>query len=100
MNPLDILDAILADWVSPRARRLIHSLLLLAAVVTAGWLASDGDWGEALIAAVAAFYAASNRSNTQPNLKPAGFDFDDPDDDLTYEQAGGQPFSPPVSGNQ
>lgn len=80
MNPLDALDAILIDWVSPRVRRLIHSLLLFAAAVLTIVLSVDGDWEQALIALVAVFYTASNRSNTPATTLPAGVDDEYVDD--------------------
>lgn len=73
MNILHLIDSILMDWVSPRVRRTIHSVLLIASLLFAIWLSVGGDWKQAVIALAAAFYAASNRSNTIPNLTPAGF---------------------------
>ena len=64
MNPLTLIDSILEDWASPRVRRLIHGLLLLAATLAGLWLAADGDWIEALGALVAAMYVGSNHANT------------------------------------
>lgn len=67
LNPFTIIDGILSDYASPRARRLIHSLLLLATVVVGIWLSVDGDWKEALIALGAALYTWANRANTNPD---------------------------------
>lgn len=64
VNPLTYLDELLADWVSPRARRLIHSLLTLSLVILGAWLAAEGDWKRAALSLVASLYAASNRANT------------------------------------
>lgn len=64
MNPLHLLDSLLEEWVSARARRSIHTLLLLAATVFTIYLAADGDWEAAAAALVATFYAGSNRANT------------------------------------
>lgn len=64
MNPLTLIDTILEDWASPRVRRLIHGLLLLAVTLAGIWLAAGGDWIEALGALVAAVYVSSNHANT------------------------------------
>lgn len=94
MNPLDLLDSILSDWVSPRVRRLLHTLILIGAALASIWLASDGDWKDFTIAVVSVLYAASNRANT-PAI-PEGLDehgLDVPkDDNLSYEEAGGNPY--------
>lgn len=91
-NPLHLLDSLLSDWASPRVRRLIHGLLLLAAVIIGIWLAVDGDWKEFVAAMIAAVYAASNVANTPAvDLAPAGVDRD-VDDGLTYEESGGLPL--------
>lgn len=66
MNPLSLLDSILADWASPRVRRLIHGLVLLAVVLLGIWLAAEGDWKKALAALAAAVYAGANHANTDP----------------------------------
>lgn len=92
-NPLVLLDSLLGDWASPRVRRLIHGLILLVAIIVSIWLAADGDWEKFIGALVAVFYAASNVANTPAvNLDPAGED-NEPDDDLTYEEAGGLPYA-------
>lgn len=64
MNPLTLIDSILADWASPRLRRLVHGLLTLAVLVVAAVLAADGDWGKALATLVAGVYTEANRANT------------------------------------
>lgn len=64
MNPLTVLDDLLADYASPRARRLFHSLLLLVATCAALWLSVEGDWKEALLALLAMVYTSANRANT------------------------------------
>lgn len=66
LNPLVLLDILLADWVSPKVRRGLHNLILLIAAVVAIWLAADGDWWQFLIALFGSLYAASNRANTTP----------------------------------
>lgn len=64
LNPLTLLDSILAEYLSPRARRAVHSLLLLVGLVVTVWLAVEKDWTEAIIALVGALYAGANRANT------------------------------------
>lgn len=64
MNPLHLIDDLLADYLSARARRTVHTLLLLAALVATVWLAADGDWKEALVTLAASLYAGANRANT------------------------------------
>lgn len=64
LNPFVLLDILLADLVSAKARRVIHTGLLLIVAVVAIWLAADGNWTEFVIAVVAALYAASNKANT------------------------------------
>lgn len=88
MNPINILDSILADYASPKVRRLVHSVLLLGLVIAIAVLSFDGDWLAALTASAAAVYAALNRANTPA----APLDQPEPDDGSSYEEAGGQPF--------
>lgn len=67
------LDSLLADWVSPRVRRLVHALLSLALLVVTAVLAANGDWKIALISLAGTFYAAMNKANTPAtDLDPAG----------------------------
>lgn len=63
-NPFAIVDSVLEDWVSPRVRRTLHSLILIASILGALWVASEGNWGAFAGTLVAAFYAGSNRANT------------------------------------
>lgn len=79
-NPLGVIDSVLEDWVSPRVRRTIHALLALAAVVAAIWVATEGNWGAFIGALVAAFYAESNRANTNPEPEDDGVIVEDPED--------------------
>lgn len=79
MNILNLIDRLLIDWAKPRTRRTIHNALLIVSIVVTVWLTSEGDWRQALVALVAAFYTASNRANTIPGTTPAGFDEDDPE---------------------
>lgn len=111
LNPIAILDQLLADYTSPKIRRLIHSLVLLGAALVAVYLAAGKDWKQAAIALAASLYAAANKANTTVTpLDPAGYDSDPGDDDETYEDAGGAAFPDehpedatstdgPVSGN-
>lgn len=87
-NPLALLDMLLADWASPKVRRLIHGLLTLALGLVALWLAMEGDWQEFLLALVAAVYAGANKANT-----PVSGNEDEPlfNDDV-YEEYGGDGF--------
>lgn len=64
LNPLTLLDILLADLVNAKWRRVIHNLVLLAVAVVAIWLAADQDWWQAVLAVAGAIYAASNRANT------------------------------------
>lgn len=66
MNPMTYLDSILSDYASPKVRRLIHSILLLAVAIVTIVLAAEGDWKKALLALAAAVYASANRANTNP----------------------------------
>lgn len=92
MNPITILDLLLADYASPRVRRLIHALILLVATGYTIYLAADKDWREALITLGAALYAAANKANTpQTDLTSPGLESFD-DDGLSYEDAGGADF--------
>lgn len=92
MNPLATLDALLADWASPRVRRLVHALLALILIIVTAVLAAGGDWEAALISLVGTVYAALNKANTPAvDLDSAGVSTGE-DDDLTYEEAGGLDF--------
>lgn len=64
MNPLKKLDDLLADWVSARVRRLIHTALSALVVLVSIWFAVEGDWVQFGIAVLALFYTESNRANT------------------------------------
>lgn len=64
MNPISILDSILVDYASPRARRLMHSLIFLGVALVMVWQAAEGDWKKALLALAATVYAAANKANT------------------------------------
>lgn len=66
-NPIKIIDAILADWTSPRVRRTLHGLLSLALIALAVWFGVEQDWREFVLAALAALYTESNRANTNPD---------------------------------
>ena len=63
-NPFDLLDRLLEDYLSPKARRTLHTVLLLVAVAVTSVLTFEGNWQEALIAAAAAIYSWANRANT------------------------------------
>lgn len=94
INPITILDSILEDYASPRARRLIHSLILLAAAIISIYLAVDGDWKEFALTVGATVYAAANRANTDPKgvvLREEDF-YDAP--------LVGQPVDPPRTDHQ
>lgn len=64
LNPLVLLDILLADLVPAKGRRIIHNFVLLVIAVVALWLAADKDWWQAVLALIGAVYAASNRANT------------------------------------
>lgn len=66
-NPFALLDGLLADWVSPKVRRIIHTILFLIATVITIVLAAGGDWREALLTLFVAFYTGANRANTLPS---------------------------------
>lgn len=85
MSLLHLIDSILIDWVSPRVRRLIHTLLLIFTAALTIFLTADGNWEDGLVALIAAFYAASNRSNTPAITLPAGYDQEEfPETDVSY----------------
>ena len=65
LNPLSLLDNLLADWASPKVRRLVHGLLLLVASVASIYLAVEGDWLQCIVALIATLYVGSNRANTR-----------------------------------
>lgn len=65
-NILGPLDSLLEDYASPKARRLIHSILTLAIALVTLWLAVQGDWEQFVIALAGTVYAAANRANTAP----------------------------------
>lgn len=89
MNPLTLLDSLLADWASPRVRRLVHGLLTIAAMVVTAYFAAEQDWSKAIAALVAMFYTEANRANTPATPLTSPDDIDETDDGLTYEEAGG-----------
>lgn len=64
MNPITIIDQVLADWASPRVRRLVHALILLAGIVGTTVLAANGDWKVAALTLLGGLYAAGNHANT------------------------------------
>lgn len=66
MNPLHVLDRLMEDYASPKVRRTVHSLLLLVAFGVTTYLAFEGDWRQAALAAAAAIYTWANRANTEP----------------------------------
>ena len=90
INPLSILDSILADYLPPKGRRLVHSLIALGVFVFGIYEAAGGDWDKAIPGLLVALYAAANKANTAPveDAAPA----DEPTDDLSYEEAGGLPM--------
>lgn len=81
MNPFSIIDGLLADYASPKVRRLLHTLLVLLVALVAIWQAAEGDWKKFGLALLAMIYAEANRANTPPT-SPFG-----PDDDVTYYDA-------------
>lgn len=91
-NPIHLLDLILADWASPRARRLVHGLIALVLGVLAVIVSVEGDWDRLLPILLAALYAAANKANTlETPLSPSGDD-EVPFDGVSYEEAGGNDF--------
>lgn len=64
LNPLALIDSLLEDYASPKARRAIHSLIVLVAVIVTIILAAGGDWKVAIGTLVAAIYAGANHANT------------------------------------
>lgn len=66
MNPFAVLDGLLSDYASPKVRRTLHSLLVLAAIGASIFLAAEKDWEVALGTLIAALYAWANRANTDP----------------------------------
>lgn len=70
LNPLTLLDNVLEEYASPRARRAIHAALMLVAALVTIYLAVGKDWEQALIALAATLYTAANKANTDPVIKP------------------------------
>lgn len=70
LNPLTILDDLLADYVSAKYRRILHAVILLAAAVISIYLAVNGDWKQFAFSLASAIYAASNAANTHPDQPP------------------------------
>ena len=66
LNPLTLLDNVLEEYASPRARRAIHAALMLVAAGVTIYLAAGKDWEQALIALAATLYTAANKANTDP----------------------------------
>lgn len=64
LNPFTLLDSVLADWASPRVRRLIHFILLVVVAAGAVYFAVGGDWEAFAASVVAALYTAANKANT------------------------------------
>lgn len=64
MNPLTLLDSLLEDYLSPKARRTLHTVLVLAALAVTAVLTYNGDWREAALSLATAVYAWANRANT------------------------------------
>lgn len=97
MNPLALLDLILADWASPRVRRLVHALVLAGVALLTIVLSVDGDWKAALLAAATAVYAAANKANTPSTAlvdadAPDADGLDATDEAKSYEDLGGLPY--------
>lgn len=65
-NPalISALDSLLADYLNPKQRRLLHSLIALSAALFALWFAAKGDWEQFVLLLGPALYAAANRANT------------------------------------
>jgi hypothetical protein len=70
LNPLDLLDKVLAEYASPRARRAIHAALMLVAALVTLYLAYEKDWMQALIALAATLYTGANKANTNSAVEP------------------------------
>ena len=89
-NPIHILDTILTDWASPRARRLIHGILALVFGAVAVYVSVEGDWDRLLPVLLATLYAAANKANTLET--PLSTDAPYLDDGVSYEDEGGMAF--------
>lgn len=87
-TPFDLLDALLADWASPRVRRLVHALLTIIMFVATTYLAADGNWKTAIISMLMGIYTSANHANT-PTPALAASDRIQSDDGVSYENAGG-----------
>lgn len=72
MNPIKIIDSILEDYASPRARRTVHRVIVLVALLVGIWLAAEGNWVEAGAALAALIYAEANKANTPVSGNPEG----------------------------
>lgn len=80
-NPMEALDDLLADYASPKTRRLLHGLLSLAVAIVGVWLVANGDWKEFALALGALVYTYANKANTDP-IPPQPVD---PDDHAKWE---------------
>lgn len=92
MNPFTLLDSLLADYASPRVRRLIHTLILLACTGVTIWLGAEGDWRSALLTLAAALYAGANKANTSASDLTPAYEGGLVDDGESYWDAGGLPY--------
>lgn len=85
LNPLELLDRLLVDYASPKARRTVHTVIMLALTLVAAWMAVGGNLTEFLTSLAVLAYAGANRANT------------DPVDPGSYEDTPG--YTDEVSGN-
>lgn len=84
LNPVKIIDALLAEWASAKVRRTIHLLLMLAFALVTLYLAAEGDWVEALIGLAGTAYTASNGANTPTVENEDDFMYDTEVEDGDY----------------
>lgn len=94
-NPLNALDSFLAEYLSAKNRRRVHSALALIGVLVGIWFAAHGDWTQVAVAIAATVYPAANRANTSHDDGPStpdpslGIPGDAEDYDPDNERSGG-----------
>lgn len=91
LNPLNLLDSLLQDYASPKARRGVHTAILLVLSLVAVWFAAEKDWHEALTSLAVLAYAGANRANTAPPVTDS--DLDDTKVDPDYIEGDSEGYS-------
>lgn len=88
LNPLELLDRLLVDYASPKARRTVHTVVLIVLALVAAWMAADGNIKEFFAALAVLAYASANRANTDP-VEPGPYgDTAETTDEVSGNEAG------------